>query len=674
MTLVVPQTVPDSAPQSGAKPLPKSRFLSSSFGRLTVAIVLILGLGLAALPSVERFSLVRSGEQGMATLRLSVEGLRGALQRFEPLPALIGERPNLSAFLQDPTNAALGARINSELLQTSQAIGASDVYLMDANGVTIATSNYLKERTFLGRSFAFRPYFTQAIAGGIGRYFALGTTSLERGYFYAAPVHHDGQIIGVLTLKFTVDAFETAWRGGTSDIVVTDASDIIFMASREDWHFRTLSALNDEQRTAIAQTQQYPLDQLQLLDNERTALSADLDLMTVREGRSHEAFVTASQALDTVGWRVHVLVPAGPALGQAAMALLVFVLGVLLVGLVLFTVLQRRARILERLEAQHAAQALLERRVDERTADLNTANTKLRSEVDERKTAEMRLRKTQKELIQAGKLAALGQMSAALSHEINQPLAAVKSYADNTHAFLERGRLDEAQDNVARISQMADRMAAISSHLRNFARRPQDDVGPIDLCAAIDDALALMEVRFKASNTQLIYAPLPDPIWVMGGRLRLQQVIVNLLNNAVDATLEEVMLAADESNDPACIELRVAKQPNAEGEMHVRLDVLDRGSGLDEATLASVFDPFFTTKSPGKGLGLGLSISYNILEDFGGRLRAQNREGGGAVFSMHLRCADSPHSDDPQSDDRHRAAHSNRLEPNALEPGVLAAQ
>ncbi len=607
----------------------RRRILKTDSGRLALGLLVVIALGLAALPSVERLFLIRAGDQGLATLRLAVEGLRGALQRFEPLPGLIGERLILAELLADPSDDGLQAEVNEQLRVTAEELGASDVYLLDAGGLTIATSNYLKERSFMGRRFAFRPYFTQAIAGGIGRYFALGTTSLERGYFYAAPVLDNGQIVGALTLKFTVDAFEDAWRGGSSDIIVSDLNDIVFMSSREDWHFRTLSDLSAQVLAEVADTQQYPLDELVPLDNSRDRLTDTLSFLRIEDGSTRQDFVTSSTLLEDVGWRVSILVPAGPAKAQALTVLLVFVLFVLFVGLVLMSLLQRRARILERLEAQRAAQDMLERRVDERTADLNAANANLLVEVEERRAAEQRLRKTQHELVQAGKLAALGQMSAALSHEINQPLAAVKTYADNAVTFLDRDRPSDARENVSRISKMADRMAAISGHLRNFARRPQEDIGPVEVLHAIDDAMALMEARFKKTGADVAYDRLDAPIWVIGGQLRLQQVIINLLNNALDAM---------EGQPTPSLEIAV----ETDSQTHVLIHVRDRGEGLEEKALAQLFDPFFTTKSPGKGLGLGLSISYNIVEDFGGRLRARNREDGGAEFSIELRAAQAP--------------------------------
>jgi two-component system C4-dicarboxylate transport sensor histidine kinase DctB len=213
-------------------------------------------------------------------------------------------------------------------------------------------------------------------------------------------------------------------------------------------------------------------------------------------------------------------------------------------------------------------------------------------------------------------------MSAALSHEFNQPLAAVKAYAENAATFLDRGRADEARANIGLISSMADRMASISKHLRNFARRPQDKTGPVPIRAVIEDALEVMRPRLDSATARLNLVLPDEDIWVIGGRVRLQQVIVNLIGNALDA-------------------MEALHRP----EMHLTLSVADglcrlalrdTGPGLSEDALAQAFDPFFTTKAPGKGLGLGLSISYNIVRDFNGRLMVANHPEGGAVFTVEL--------------------------------------
>ena len=435
-------------------------------------------------------------------------------------------------------------------------------------------------------------------------------------------------MIGVVAVKFLVAPFEKSWSGGPHEIIVTDLSDIIFMSSRPDWQFRTLSPPDPSVLDEIAETRQYPLDRIRPLQNDVAALDEGITILTVREDDATD-YVRTSQFLPEVGWRVQLLTPAGPARTQALTVLALAGLVLLLLTMAGTQVWQRLQRARERDEEQRAAKEELERRVRQRTADLNAANLQLMNEIDERRATEERLRSTQQELVQAGKLAALGQMSAALSHEINQPLAAVKSYADNASAYLDRDRTLEARENMRRISEMADRMATLSGHLRNFARRPQESLGPVDLSGILDDALELMEARLRANGTTVSRDPATKaPIWVQGGRVRLQQVFVNLINNAIDA-------------------MEDAPAPNieitAETGERVRIFVRDCGPGLDETTSGRVFDPFFTTKLPGKGLGLGLSISFNIVEDFGGHLDAGNNPGRGAFFVVELNSAD-PHA------------------------------
>ena len=587
-------------------------------------VILALVVGVLSLPPIERLFQIQTGRNGEATLTLAVEGLEGALRRYQPLPALIAERPQLLDLLADPENSALQAQINEDLRLTAEFVSASDIYVMDEAGLTLAASNYQRERSFLGRSFEFRPYFTQARDGGLGQYFAFGITSLERGYFFAAPIEDQGRVVGVVALKFTVDRFEASWRDGSTNIIVTDIRDIVFMSNRDDWHFQALHPLSAAEMAEIEATRQYPIDRIRPLDTDTSALGEGLNITTIG---SSETFVSSSRAIAHAGWTVTILAPTGPARAQALTVLAFLILLILFVGVIAVLFIQRRARLVDRLEQIRRHRELLERRVVERTADLNQVNTQLVQEVEERRTTEQRLRKTQNELVQAGKLAALGQMSAALSHEFNQPLAAVKVYAENAATFLDRGRAEDARKNVTLISQMADRMASISKHLRNFARRPQEKVGPVPLMAVLDDALSLMEAKLKAAKAHVHYERPTQEVLVIGGRVRLQQVLINLVSNALDA------MEAEE-NPQIDISIRRAAD-------RWLVEVRDYGPGMDENALSQLFDPFFTTKIPGKGLGLGLSISYNIVHDFGGTLAARNHPDGGAVFTVDLTSAEA---------------------------------
>ena len=602
--------------------------LNSTFLYLVLIVLFVLALVLAALPRLERVFLVQGGERSEATLRLAVEGLEGALRRYEPLPALVAERPVLRTLLDDPDNEALTTEINRQLRQTAVDVGASDIYLMDATGLTLASSNYYKESSFIGRSFYYRPYFTEALAGDIGRYFALGIMSGERGYFFAAPVWQDNRVRGVVAVKFTVETFEEAWRASGSEIIVADGNDVVFMSNRPEWHFRALSPLSQDALARIEADRQYPLRYVIALENRRTPLDDRFDLLEITDQGVTTSFISRTMPIVDAGWNVTILSPTGRAETQALAVLALLALVIFSVAMIVAIALQRRVRLAERFEAQRATQELLEKRVAERTADLNTVNLQLVEEIEERKTTEERLRKTQADLIQAGKLAALGQMSTALSHEFNQPLAAVKAYAENAARFLDRDRTDDARDNVARISNMADRMASISKRLRNFARRPQQKVRPVPLLAAIDDAIDLMDTRLKASGASIALARPDSDVWVVGGHVRLQQVVVNLLSNALDAM---------EDNPAPVVEISIAEEEDC-----CRVEVRDHGGGLPEDHKAQIFDPFFTTKSPGKGLGLGLSISYNIIKDFGGNLSTRNHADAGAVFIIDLKRAEAP--------------------------------
>lgn len=592
------------------------------------AVALVLGAVLFIFPALERVYLNQLGTREASTLTLAVEGLNGSLRRFEALPALIAERPDLIEALRTPSDQSVIDRVNESLDRTAEDVGLSDIFLIDPTGLTIAASNHWKELSFVGQNFAFRPYFTSALTGEQGRFFALGTTSGERGYFFAEAVRDGTEIVGVLAVKFTVDSFEEAWRNGTNEIIVLDDAGVIFMASRADWHFRSLDALTPAARTAIEDTKKYPMDQLAPLETERIPFNQRFDQLAIADATGGtEHFIVQSQLIPEAGWQVSLLTPSDPAWRSAVGTFGLTAMLLLLVGLIATVVIQRRIQLQERMNAALLMQEELEHRVTQRTAELKAANIHIMQEVEERRAAETLLRQTQTELIQAGKLAALGQMAAALSHEFNQPLAAVKSFARNASAYLDRGEPEKVRQNVKMIDDMVDRLSAISTHLRNFARRPGEKTEPILLNRAIDGALAIVEPKMRAAGCELDRQDTNDEIWVLGGQVRLQQVFVNLLSNAVDAMVDQPKPAVD---------LVIF----ADG-TQARVEVRDRGTGMTEDEIAQLFDPFFTTKEPGKGMGLGLSISYNIVRDFGGTLEGRNHPEGGAVFSVTLALAEA---------------------------------
>lgn len=554
-------------------------------------------------------ALTEGQERAETTLRQTVNALDSHLRRFEALPALLAQDVRVAAVLADPGDAAQVSAMNRWLAETNALIESSDLYLIDREGDTIAASNHARADSFVGQNFSYRPYFTTARDGGSGRYFALGTTSGVRGFYFASPVRDGaGQVQGVLALKIGVDAIEAGWRARDYRILVTDPEGVVFMSTDPGWRYRGLLPLTADRRARLAATRRYAdaaLAELPVV----SSTSDGVALMRLADGDGvlHE-YIATQTAMPRAGWTVRVLLDTAPIRAQARLMVVAVAL-FLTVGLLLaWTVLQRRARLAERLALQAAARAELERQVAERTVDLTRANADLH--------------RMQDDLVQAGKLAALGRMSAALSHEINQPLAAARNYADSAGLLIDRGDLARARENIGQILGLIDRMATIARHLRNVARKPDEPLKVVDLAAVVRDALGIAEARLAAAGAAVVLDLPPDLPPVQGGPVRLQQVIVNVLSNAADA----VEGAADR---------RIHLSASVAGD-EIALAVRDHGPGVPPAIADRIFDPFYTTKQVGSGLGLGLSISYNIMKDFGGDLRVANHPGGGAVFTVVL--------------------------------------
>ncbi|MBN8294225.1 sensor histidine kinase [Rhodobacter sp. NTK016B] len=584
------------------------------------ALVIATGLGSFAYQRLYRTALEELTDQGRSTLRLAVGALNGELRRYDRLPALLAQQEVIHDLLGRPQDREQVEAANTYLATTARMMETSDIYVMDLGGTTLAASNYAQPFSFVGGNFAFRPYFLDALGYGQGRFYGLGTTSQVRGYYFGAPVLMDDEPTGVLAIKIDLHPIEESWRGSGTEVLVTDPQGIVFMSTTPAWTFGATLPLTPERLARTRATRRYadrPLAELPI----RAMTGPDggpLWRMTRDDGSTEYRVIR--EEMPDAGWTVQVLVDTAPARQQALTRL---ALGALLAGfamLALVIVWQRRAALRERLALQDAAQAQLERRVVERTAELAAVNNQLAEEVAERTATEERLRATQADLVQAGKLAALGQMSAALSHEFNQPLGAAQNYAENAQAYIARGRVDEAASNIDRILGLVARMSELSKHLRNFARKPNAQLSDVPLAEAVDAVREILGWRLRGQNIDLrIDIP---PLVVRAGPVRLQQVLVNILSNAIDALEDR--------------EARVISLSARAAGGDAVLTIADSGPGVAPQLVERIFDPFFSTKGVGKGLGLGLSISYNIVHDFGGKLSVSNAPGGGAVFTLTL--------------------------------------
>ncbi|CAH1526485.1 sensor histidine kinase [Vibrio harveyi] len=541
--------------------------------------------------------------------------IQNKLDKYAHIPHLLSKDEPLVEALLNPENSAQLEITNRYLESVNGVIEAADTYLIDKWGTTIAASNWRKERSFVGRNFAFRPYFKQAITGQRSQYYALGSTSGKRGYYYSYPIVYAGGVLGVVVVKMDLSKIEDNWQQPNSVFVASDPNGIVFMSSRNDWLFKSLQPLEEPTAAEVWASRQYlntTIDSLGFVGDMSLAHTEAKQGYPYNKG----TLVVSSLPLENLKLTIRVLSP--------KQSVIWFTMGYLLVLTLVFTVLflvgqliyhrQQRHRQIERI--QQEANQKLEYQVMARTAELQ-------AEIAQRIETERTLRVTQDELVQAAKLAVLGQMSASISHELNNPLAAIRSFAENGKLFLHKEKYERTEDNLTRISALTDRMANISQQLRSFAKKTSgNELAQTHLLPVIASVKELMKPAFKSARVTLNTKLIEQDVEVQINTIQLEQVLVNLLTNAIEAT---------KGQENKQVHLSIEKDIKAE---LVWIYVDDNGTGLGEFTFSQLCEPFLTTKQ--NGLGLGLSISQQILAGMNGKLSAQNREQGGARFSICL--------------------------------------
>ncbi|MCB1801271.1 MAG: sensor histidine kinase [Gammaproteobacteria bacterium] len=596
-------------------------------GRCAVALLLLAAGALAWLVgNLQRASLLEEVDRrAQQELALYVSHLAGQLDRFAYLPPLLGDDFRLQSLLIAPNNRSQQDQVNRYLSHVNRIAGSLDVYLMDASGVTVAASNWQDELTFVGRNFSFRPYFIEAMQGRAGRYYALGTTSGRRGYYFSYPVGEVDKPLGVVVVKIDIDTLENDWRNQDTELIVTDPDGVIFVATRPEWRYRTLGVLTPESVDRIRATRRYPDEAITPLSYQvRQALPSGARLLAIGDVGQSDGMSYIAHAADMpqAGWRVELLVAQRVISPQVWQARLLALSLLLLLSTAAWLYNARRRQQAEREAGRRLAmqEALieLENRVARRTQDLTEANRMLRDEIEDHE-------RTRDELIQAAKLAALGQMAAGINHELNQPLAAIRTYADNARAYLARENLDQAGWNLTQITELTQRMAQISGQLRVFSRKSSGQLIRVSLRACLDGALRITQSRIDQADAQVTTDLPTDDLFVCADMVQLEQVLVNLIGNACDA------LAGQDDR-----RIGISAQPRGD---RVVIAVADSGRGIAAEDLPHLFDPFYTTRDT--GLGLGLSISQTIAQRLGGSLRAANVEQGGAVFELTLMTGES---------------------------------
>ncbi|WP_447760006.1 sensor histidine kinase [Sphingopyxis panaciterrae] len=582
--------------------------MASIVGALAL-LVAALGLAQWAAGHARSETDAEARQNGRAHLSL----LESELQKFRLLPRVLTEFPDVRAALADRSTAA-SARLNRELEQLAGRTDAAVIYVMDASGTTIAASNWRMPTSFVGQNYRFRPYYQGAMRTGEAELFALGTVSGRPGLYLARKVVADERTLGVIVVKVEFDRLEKKWADSSAATLVTDKAGIIIMASDPAWQFRSLAPLSPAKRDELRQSLRYGEQSLTPLPMDRNDGN-----LAIQDGSRETVYRQASERVSLPGTTLHLLQPLQPKRDSAnATARVIFLILLILVGAAIITLL----RIVERQTIRHAAHLALEREVAARTHDLSNANAELKQASERQAETDRRYRAAREELAQASRLGSIGQITAGVAHEINQPVAAIRTFAENSLRYLERGDADKARGNLDTIVDLTARVGAITNELRNFARRKPRPLGPVVLQSAIDGTLLLIGDRIRAQGIALDIALERPEARVHADRVRLEQIFVNLLQNAADA-LHGV-------TDPR-ISIR------AHGDDPTIIDICDNGPGVPADLVPQLFTPFATGRPD--GLGLGLAIVSNIVDDFGGSVSLIASPLGGAGFRLALQPA-----------------------------------
>lgn len=566
--------------------------------RYSLPVLLTVVLAIVGFQVSHRLFTAQEEARAAGRLSLYRSSVVAEIDRFSHLTYVLAR----DSFVLETAAGGATEILNTRLSGMANAAGLDAIYLMDKQGLTVAASNHDLPSSFVGQNYGFRPYFQDALSGSTGEFYAIGATTGLPGYFIADPVlNTGGDVAGVIAIKIAFETIEDRWRSAGEQVFLSNEDGVILLASNPDWRYRVLAPLSQSQRAEITAARQFTGQPLAALD------WATLTPSRARIEDAERIHLTATDLPH--GWTLHYFASDDRAVARSW---LVTATVVLLAGALLIAAQIQRAR--------RVARALA--RSEKEEAILRSANERLAVEIEERRTAERRLQRTQRELEQASRLAALGQLAASVTHELGQPIAAMRNH-------VAAAEISAKSDSTftGKIGGLVDRMEGITRQLKFFARSENDPFDDIDLGAAMRAALALVEPNLTTRAVD-VSLDLPEtPLLVRGNRLRLEQVMTNLLRNAVDAMdgddAPRLSVTLGQSGPDAWFEIR------------------DTGHGLGEATLADLQEPFMTTRESGQGMGLGLAISASIVNDHDGMMSARNAQRGGAVFRVTLPMAAS---------------------------------
>lgn len=565
---------------------------------------LIGGLALAAIAAAGWLAYVLALDAGFARMQreandrlaLIASTFDATVARYRYLPAVLSLADPIRELYRDPHDASATAAANRYLKSLNQGARSAELYVLDGTGLALAASNFDQDSSFVGHNYAFRAYFVDAMRAGEGHYYAVGATTGQPGYFLSHRIVEGGKTLGVAVVKIDLTALEADWARAGDLVAMEDENGVIFLASREDWKYRPLLPVPAARLAELNAVQQFG----QAIDPAPVFVPrGDRQRIQIGHARGRGNAELGEYALQVhprdQGWKLLLFSDVLDARRNAATVAIAGVFALIASLLVLLVAHQRRQAVRAKLEAHD----VLERRVAERTEEL---------------------RRTLESLVQSAKLASLGQALAGVAHEINQPLAALITYVASSRVLLRRNEVDRAAANLDLMSSIAERMMALIDHLRMFARKETGTRSAVDLAPVIDNAVRLLQYRIDHEHIEVVRAAPVEPLHSLANPIRLEQVVVNLLSNAIDAMRDR--------------ERRVLAVTLGRRDDSAVIEVSDSGAGIASEHIKSLFDPFFTTKEIGEGLGLGLSISYGIVREFGGDILVDSAPGRGSTFKV----------------------------------------
>jgi two-component system C4-dicarboxylate transport sensor histidine kinase DctB len=565
-------------------------------------------------------------EQTRIDANLNTALLRAVLDKQRALPLVLSKDRALEAALQDKTSATIDP-LNEKLETLAKGTQAAVIYLVGMDGIAIAASNWRGPTSFVGNDYKFRPYFQEALKNGDAEYFALGNVSNRPGLYISRRIEGPNGPLGVIVVKLEFDRLESDWNNAGRPTFVTDERNIVLITSLSSWRFMTVGSIGQEQLQSIRDSLQFgeaPLTALPL--TVKSIGGGDvllIDALLPGNARNTD-FLAIRSSVPSTPWQMYSLAPIRPQITAAMREARLFTLIVLAtVATVAGLLLRRRQKIAARIADAQRTQAELEERVEERTRDLSLARDRLQAEISDHRRTETMLQGVQQDLVHANRLAIMGQVAAGVAHEINQPIATIRAYADNAKTFIKRKRLSDATENLDEIAALTDRIGTITGDLKALARNGRSPSEPTSLRQVISGALILLRSRFSGRMDQLDIALPPSELRVTGQSLRLEQVFINLFQNALEAV--------DLKENDGRIEVRT--QVNND---KVNITVSDNGPGIPQHIRDNLFSPFNTSKE--KGLGLGLVIVKEIITDYGGTISAESSTAG-TSFRIELRKA-----------------------------------